>query len=98
VFYTSEGTGVCGALGIFEIFGLNATGFLSKIAAIVSFLTDSFSILLQHPLQLQFLQYSPLAKHSQYSFRHLEFLQLQFFLPLLIPGIFMDGPENVGVI
>lgn len=45
----------------------------------VFFLIDSFSMLLQHPLQLQFLQYSPLEKHSQYSFRHREFLQLQFF-------------------
>ena len=65
-----------------EILGLNAFGFLSKIAAIVSFLTDSFSMLLLQELQLQFLQYSPLAKHSQYNFKQREFLQLQFFLPV----------------
>ena len=82
----------------FEILGLKALGFLSNIAEIVSFLRASFSILLQHPLQLQFLQYSPLAKHSQYSFRHFEFLQLQLFLPEDIPGSYMEGPEKVGVI
>ena len=80
-----------------EIFGLKALGFLSRIAAIVSLRTDSFSMLLQQLLQLQFLQYSPLAKHSQYSFRHLEFLQLQFFFPEFNPGMFICGPENEGV-
>lgn len=47
------------------ILGLKALGFLSRISETVFFLTDSFSTLLQHPLQLQFLQYSPLEKHSQ---------------------------------
>ena len=63
------------------ILGLNALGFLSRTSAIVFFLIDSFSMLLQQPLQLQFLQYSPLEKHSQYNFKHREFLQLQFFFP-----------------
>jgi hypothetical protein len=53
-------------------------------------------MLLQQPLQLQFLQYSPLAKHSQYNFRHREFLQLQFFLPELIPGMLTFVPVKVG--
>jgi hypothetical protein len=51
--------------GRLAIFGLNALGFLSRMTAMVSFLIPSFSMLLQQPLQLQFLQYSPLAKHSQ---------------------------------
>lgn len=72
----------------FDILGLNAFGFLSRIEEMVSFLTDSFSILLQQLLQLQFLQYSPLAKHSQYNFKQREFLQLQFFLPWFI---FVNG-------
>ena len=88
------GVGVGGA--ILEIFGLNAFGFLSRIAEIVSLRTDSFSILLQHPLQLQFLQYSPLAKHSQYNFKHLEFLQLQFFLTELRPVKLTLVPPKVG--
>lgn len=86
--------GDCG--GKLAIFGLNALGFLSSIMAIVSLRIDSFSILLQQPLQLQFLQYSPLAKHSQYNFKHFEFLQLQFFFPVFyywedIPGVVKVG-------
>ena len=84
--------------GKLAILGRNALGFLSRMAAMVSLRMDSFSMLLLQPLQLQFLQYSPLAKHSQYNFRHFEFLQLQFLRPLLayedeIPG----GAVNVLV-
>ena len=67
------------------IFGLNAFGFRSSTSAMVFFLIDSFSMLLQHPLQLQFLQYSPLEKHSQYNLRQRECLQLQFFFPVAVP-------------
>lgn len=88
--------------GMFAILGLNALGFLSRIIAMVSLRIDSFSLLLQHPLQLQFLQYSPLAKHSQYNFKHLEFLQLQFFLPVFccedeIPGVVKVGGKYTPV-
>lgn len=55
----------CGGRFEAAIFGLNAFGFLSSTSAIVFLRMDSFSMLLQHPLQLQFLQYSPLEKHSQ---------------------------------
>jgi hypothetical protein len=55
----------CGGGSEAAIFGLKAFGLRSRTSAIVFFLIDSFSMLLQHPLQLQFLQYSPLEKHSQ---------------------------------
>jgi len=42
--------------------------------------TCSLSLLLQQLTQLQLSQYRPLAKHSQYSLRQREFLQLQCFL------------------
>ncbi len=39
----------------------------------------AFSTVLAQPVQLQLLQYMPAAKQSQYSFRHLDFLQWQCF-------------------
>ena len=57
--------GEVGGSAVAAIFGLKAFGLRSSTSAIVFFLIDSFSMLLQHPLQLQFLQYSPLEKHSQ---------------------------------
>ncbi len=48
-----------------EIFGRKAFGFRSRIVYIVSFRACSFSMLLLQFIQLQFLQYSPEAKHSQ---------------------------------
>jgi len=65
---------------VWAILGLKAFGLRSRTSATVFLRMLSFSTLLQQPLQLQFLKYSPLEKHSQYSFRHREFLQLQFFL------------------
>ena len=47
------------------ILGLKALGLRSRTSAMVFLRIYSFSILLQKPLQLQFLQYSPLEKHSQ---------------------------------
>ena len=57
--------GEAGGATVGAIFGLKALGLRSRTSAMVFFLIDSFSMLLQHPLQLQFLQYSPLEKHSQ---------------------------------
>jgi hypothetical protein len=57
--------GEAGGSAVAAIFGLKAFGLRSSTSAMVFFLIDSFSMLLQHPLQLQFLQYSPLEKHSQ---------------------------------
>jgi hypothetical protein len=61
-----------------SILGLNAKGFLMRIYSFARSLSSSCLRLLLHPLQAQFdPQNLLLAKHSQYSFRHLDFLQLQ---------------------
>jgi len=44
--------------------------------------------------QLQSLQYLPVAKQPQYSFRHFEFLHLQFFI---LAGVLSFDPDNVSV-
>tara|TARA_B100001540_G_C15742252_1_gene612834 strand:+ start:580 stop:912 length:333 start_codon:yes stop_codon:yes gene_type:complete len=66
------------APGLGAIFGLKAFGFRSSVASTASWRTGAFSGLLQQFVQLQLSQCSPEAKHSQYSFKHLELRQLQF--------------------
>ena len=61
------------------IFGLNAFGFLSSVCSIACCRSCALSNEFLHAKQLQSSQYRPLAKHSQYSFKHFEFLQLHFF-------------------
>lgn len=61
------------------IFGLNAEGFLSNVEATAFWTMSSCSLLLQHPTQLHPSQNTPAAKHSQYNFKHFEFLQLHCF-------------------
>ena len=61
------------------ILGRNAFGFRSRMASTAACLTASWLLLLQQDRQLQWSQYRPLAKHSQYSLRQREFLQLQCF-------------------
>jgi hypothetical protein len=81
-----EGTGPCpftrkrAALRTW-IFGRKALGLRSRIASTALCLVPSFSRLLKQLTQLHDSQYRPEAKHSQYSLRHLEFLQLHCFLP-----------------
>lgn len=64
------------------IFGLNALGFRSNDDLIARLRSASWSKLLWQSLQLQSRQNSPLAKQSQYSFKHIDFVQLQGFLLL----------------
>lgn len=59
------------------ILGLKACGFRSKVALMASLRTPSASIVLRQLAQLQPLQYWLAAKQSQYSFKHLDFMQLQ---------------------
>jgi len=62
------------------IFGLKALGFRSKVAKMAFFRVASCLGLFSQQEQLQAsVQYSPALKHSQYNFKHLEFLQLQPF-------------------
>lgn len=70
------------------ILGLKALGLRSRMASTAACLVASFSRLLQQVMQLQWSQYRPLAKHSQYSFRQRLFLQLQCLDSLLLaaPG------------
>lgn len=70
------------------IFGLKAFGFLSSDALIALERSTSCSKLLWQDLQLQSLQNSPFAKHSQYNFKHMDFVQLHGFL-LPIPAGFL---------
>lgn len=58
-------------------FGRNALGLRSKHCLIARCLDSSCARLLKQLLQLQLLQNSPLAKHSQYNFKHCDFVQLQ---------------------
>ena len=62
------------------IFGRKALGLRSRMDSTAAWRTCSLSLLLQQLTQLQLSQYRPLAKHSQYSLRQREFLQLQCFL------------------
>ena len=55
-------------------------GLRSRIASTAACRVPSLDWLLQQPTQLQPSQYRPDAKHSQYSFRQREFLQLQWRL------------------
>lgn len=71
--------------------GLNALGLRSNTASTAPWRTSSFALLLQQSLQLQLSQYTPDAKHSQYSFKHLEFLQLHCFRLAVA-----RGPRELG--
>ena len=63
-----------------SILGLKARGFLIKICSLACKRSSSLDGTLQQPLQAQWApQNLLLAKHSQYSLRHLELLQLQDF-------------------
>ena len=57
-------------------FGRNALGLRSKHCLIARCLDSSCAKLLKQLLQLQLLQNSPLAKHSQYNFKHWDLVQL----------------------
>ena len=65
------------AVAVTAILGLKARGLRSSVTSIACFLSASCWMLLWQCLQLHSSQYMPAAKHSQYSFRHLLFLQLQ---------------------
>lgn len=52
-----------------------ARGLRSRTTSTASRRSFSCAVLLQQPRQLQLTQYMPDAKHSQYSFKHLLFLQ-----------------------
>jgi hypothetical protein len=56
---------------------LNALGFLARVSFIALFRISSYSVLFLQSLQLHPSQTNSAAKHSQYSFRHFDFLQLQ---------------------
>lgn len=56
----------------------NANSFRSFVTAMALCRTSSNSALLLHSTQLQVEQYRKAAKHSQYNFKHFDFLQLQF--------------------
>ena len=63
-----------------SILGLNARGFLIKIYSFAYNLSSSCSARLLHPIHTQLgPQNLLLAKHSQYNFKHFDFLQLQGF-------------------
>lgn len=69
-----------------SIFGLNAKGFLISIYSLAFSLSSSCSWWLLQPLQTHDgPQNLLLAKHSQYNFKHFDFLQLQAF-----PGSLLD--------
>ena len=70
--------------------GLKALGFLSKHCFICFWRSSSCCRLLKQLLQLQLKQNSPLAKQSQYSFRHCDLVQLHGFL-----GRTPDGSNGV---
>ena len=65
--------------------GLNASGFLSKIADIACCRSISCIIKLAQSKQLHPLQYCSTRKQSQYNFKHRLFLQLHV-TNLLLPG------------
>lgn len=62
------------------IFGRNASGFLSRHWVMAFWRSFSFDRLLKQFVQLHPLQNSPLAKQSQYNFKHCDFVQLHGFL------------------
>mmetsp|Transcript_25271 Transcript_25271/g.74640 ORF Transcript_25271/g.74640 Transcript_25271/m.74640 type:complete len:218 (-) Transcript_25271:98-751(-) len=61
------------------IFGRNALGLRSRMASTALCRVPSCSLLFMQLTQLHESQYRPDAKHSQYSLRHREFLQLHCF-------------------
>ena len=77
VFFFLLTLGIC----FFFNFGSKAKTFFCSITRIAACLSSSYSSLFLHPRQLQlFPQYPFKLKHSQYIFKHLEFLQLQDLL------------------
>lgn len=61
-----------------SIFGLKAKGFLMRICSLACKRSSSCEATLLQPLQAQLAPQNLLfAKHSQYNFKHLDFLQLQ---------------------
>jgi hypothetical protein len=56
--------------------GLNAFGFFARVSFIALFRMSSCSVLFRQSLQLHPSQTNSAAKHSQYSLRHFDFLQL----------------------
>lgn len=74
-----------------SIFGMNARGFLSINDSIALFLYCSYISVLWHPTQLQVSsQVRPSLKQSQYSLRHLVFLQLHVVLLAPVLGLIAD--------
>ena len=71
-----------------SILGLKARGFRIKIYSLAVSLSCSFpSVQLEQPTQEHAEPQSLLlAKHSQYNFKHLDLLQLQGFMTLLMLG------------
>lgn len=76
---------VVGSDGDDEILGLKALGFLSRVIAMALWTMFACSAVLWQLQQLHPSQKTPAAKHSQYSLRHLLFLQLQRFLLVVCP-------------
>lgn len=78
-----------------SIFGLNANGFLIKIYSFAWSLSSSCSTTLLQPLQAQLPPQNLLfAKHSQYSLRHLDFLQLHVLdsvYSIVLNSFFING-------
>lgn len=75
---------------------LKACGFRSKHIFMAFWRSSSFSNVLKHSLQLQLEQNSPLAKQSQYSFKHCDFVQLQCFrrMPIIKNKYFDSKLKN----
>lgn len=63
-----------------EILGLKAFGFLARVSFMALSRMLANASMFWQSVQLQPSQKSSAAKHSQYSFRHLDFLQLQGLL------------------
>ena len=82
--------------GMTPIFGLNALGFFASREAMACCRTSSVSVLLAQSIQLQrSSQYPPRRKHSQYSFRHLDLLQLHGALVRACADItFTETPDG----
>lgn len=80
-----------------SILGRNALGLRSRMDSIADWRLSSFVLLLQQLLQLHPSQYLPEAKHSQYSFKHLEFLQLHcFLLVAALPALTLERGRGGG--
>ena len=71
----------------------NACGFRSSICCRVICTKPALSPVFWQFWHEHSWQNTPAAKHSQYSFRHLDFLQLHF---LLSPSVFGSSPSFVG--